>query len=78
MLRLKDLLGHRGFAVAFVNLEDYLNLRRPLEIIELLYGMVGSISDAIAEEGWIAPEKAKDLGWGGLASWLRDYLSRVQ
>lgn len=78
MLRLKQLLTKRGYAVAYVNLEDYLNLRQPLEIVELLYAMVGSISDSVAEENWIPLEQALEIGWGRLANWLRNYLSRVQ
>ncbi|MFV0457191.1 MAG: hypothetical protein ACK5MT_00230 [Actinomycetales bacterium] len=77
LLRLKQQLTERGFAVAYVDLEDYLNLRQPLEITELLYGMVGAISDAIAQERWIPTEDAIALGWGRLADWLRNQLSRI-
>ncbi|MEI2776969.1 MAG: hypothetical protein V9G19_13575 [Tetrasphaera sp.] len=60
--RLKGELTARGFAVLDVNLEDYLNLRRPLEVVEFLYAMVGAISDGVAEERWIPVDEAIAIG----------------
>lgn len=75
--RLEKTLTDRGFAVAYVNLENYLNLRQPLDITELLYGMVGAVSDAIAEKGWVSAEDSTELGWGRLKDWLTTQVKRV-
>lgn len=75
--RLKAELTGRGFAVINVNLEDYLNLRRPLDVVEFLYGMVGAISDGVADSGWIPVEDAMEIGWGRLAKWWLEIINRV-
>lgn len=78
MLRLQAELTDRGYAVCYVNLEDYLNLRQPLEIIELVYAMVGAVTDAVGDQGWIPIEDAIAIGWGRLASWFRRVIDQIQ
>ncbi len=46
VLRLRDNLAESGYAVVYVSLEEYLNLHKPVEVVEVLYAMVGSMSDA--------------------------------
>lgn len=77
LLRLKGQLTAKGFAVVRIDTEDYLNLRSPLEPIEMLYAMAGAISDAVAEAGYLPAERAMALGWQKLGSWLSRVLSRI-
>ncbi len=78
LLRLRDSLERRGFAAVRLDAGDYLNLRQPVEVVEFLYFMVGAISDAIAESGWIPAEQALEQGWGGLRAWMAGLRHRVK
>lgn len=77
VLRLKKQLTARGLAVVKINFEDYLNLRRPIDVVEFLYAMVGAIGEAIAAENWIPLEGRVHYGWDRLSDWFTRLVARV-
>ncbi len=77
LLRLRQELADRGFAVVRIDTEDYLNLRSPIEPIEMLYAMAGSIGDAVAAAGYLPEDRALALSWHKLRTWLSGVVSRV-
>lgn len=75
--RLKADLKSRGFAVLMFSAEDYLNLHDPLEIVDLLFFMVGAISDHAADTGLIEKDPIASRGWHRLTEWLKKLPNRV-
>jgi hypothetical protein len=75
--RLKADLEKRGFAVLMFSAEDYLNLHDPLEIVDLLFFLVGAISDHAADSDLIARDPVQSRGWRRLNEWLSGLASRV-
>lgn len=49
LLRLKQDLLRRGFAVVMFSAEDYLNMHEPLDVVDVLFFLVGAISDQAVE-----------------------------
>ncbi|MGH3915689.1 MAG: hypothetical protein ACRDTC_20115, partial [Pseudonocardiaceae bacterium] len=49
LLRLRQDLQRRGFAVVMFSAEDYLNMHEPLNIVDVLLFLVGAISDQAVE-----------------------------
>lgn len=77
LLRLERALAADGYAAVRLNAEDYLNLRTPVDVVEFLFFLVGGISDAVAEIGWLPEGNARALGWERLKTWLAGLPSRV-
>ncbi|MGH3931643.1 MAG: hypothetical protein ACRDTF_16915 [Pseudonocardiaceae bacterium] len=79
LLRLKQDLQRRGFAVVMFSAEDYLNMHEPLNIVDVLLFLVGAISDQAVEYDLIAKgDAATSRGWSRLGQWLADLTSRMQ
>lgn len=76
--RLKADLEKRGFAVLMFSAEDYLNLHDPLEIVDLLFFMVGAICDHAEEAALIERDPVHPRGWKRLAEWLINLPGRAQ
>jgi len=76
--RVKAELAQRGFAPVLVSAEEYVNLRQRLDVVEFLYALVGGISDAVAEEGWLPREQALERGWGALRRWFVGLRGRLE
>src|SRR5262249_19576627 len=49
LLRLRQDLQAAGFAVVMFSSEDYLNMREPLNVVDMLFFLVGAISDQAVE-----------------------------
>lgn len=80
--RLKQDLVGLGFAVVMFSAEDYLNMHEPLNVVDVLFFVVGAISDqAVAcdliERGDSAISGATSRGWSRLWQWLTDLPSRT-
>ncbi len=78
LLRLKQDLRRRGFAVVMFSAEDYLNMHEPLDVVDVLFFLVGAISDQAVENDLIDKgDSATSRGWSRLRQWLSDLPSRV-
>ncbi|MGH4009066.1 MAG: ATP-binding protein [Pseudonocardiaceae bacterium] len=78
LLRLKQELQRRGFAVVMFSAEDYLNMHEPLNVVDVLFFLVGAISDQAVEYDLIERgDSAPSRGWSRLWQWLSDLPSRV-
>ncbi len=75
VLRLRDNPAESGYAVTYVSLEEYLNLHRPVEVVEAFYAMVGSVSDALSDAE-LLPDRA--LGWNQLRDWFIRFTRRIE
>lgn len=79
LLRLKQDLRRRGFAVVMFSAEDYLNMHEPLDVVDVLFFLVGAISDQAVEDDLIKrSDSATSLGWSRLQQWLTGLTSRVR
>jgi hypothetical protein len=76
LLRLKQNLERDGFPVLMVDAEDYLNLRRPLGVTDMLMFLVGAISDQAVTYDLIERSDAADSSYGWRR--LRDWLDRLR
>ncbi len=78
LLRLKQELRKRGFAVVMFSAEDYLNMHEPLNVVDVLFFLVGAISDQAVEDDLIEKgDAATSRGWARLRQWLTDLPSRT-
>lgn len=78
LLRLKQDLQRRGFAVVMFSAEDYLNMHEPLNVVDVLFFLVGAISDQAVENELIERgDSATSRGWSRLWQWLSDLPSRT-
>lgn len=78
LLRLKQELQRRGFAVVMFSAEDYLNLHEPLNVVDVLFFLVGAISDQAVEYDLIEQgDSPTSRGWSRLWQWLSDLPSRT-
>lgn len=77
MLRLRDSLAQQGFAAVRLEAEDYLNLREPIDIVDFLFFLVGGISDAVDQAGWLGSQSAMSRGWERLSQWLGSLPKRI-
>lgn len=78
LLRLKQELRKRGFAVVMFSAEDYLNMHEPLNVVDVLFFLVGAISDQAVEDDLIKQgDAATSQGWARLRQWLTDLPSRT-
>lgn len=78
LLRLKQDLRRRGFAVVMFSAEDYLNMHEPLNVVDVLFFLVGAISDqAVADDLIDKGDDATSRGWSRLRQWLLDLPHRV-
>lgn len=69
--RLRRNLEADGFAVLMPDAEDYLDLHRPLDVTQMLFFLVGAISDEATKRGWLATAPGgESRGWARLKSWL--------
>lgn len=69
--RLAQDLRRDGFAVLMLDAEDYLDLRRPLALTDMLFFLVGAMSDQAVQNGLLARGDAVDsVGWSRLWDWL--------
>lgn len=53
LLRLRDSLFERGYLAIRVDAEDFLNVRRPLQPVEILFALVAGIETALRAESWL-------------------------
>ncbi|MDQ2792154.1 MAG: hypothetical protein DLM60_22755 [Pseudonocardiales bacterium] len=78
LLRLRQDLQRRGFAVVMFSAEDYLNMHEPLNVVDVLFFLVGAISDQAVEYDLIDKgDSATSRGWSRLWQWLSDLPSRT-
>jgi hypothetical protein len=78
LLRLKQDLQQRGFAVVMFSAEDYLNMHEPLNVVDVLFFLVGAISDQAVEYDLIEQgDSATSRGWSRLWQWLSNLPSRT-
>jgi hypothetical protein len=71
LLRFKQQLERDGFPVLMVDAEDYLNLRRPIGVTDMLFFLVGAISDQAVSYDLIGKSDAPEsYGWSRLREWL--------
>lgn len=78
LLRLKQDLERRGFAVVMFSAEDYLNMHEPLNVVDVLFFLVGAISDQAVEHDLIDKgDSATSRGWSRLWQWLSDLPART-
>ncbi|HEY0641358.1 MAG TPA: hypothetical protein VGD67_27330 [Pseudonocardiaceae bacterium] len=71
LMRFKQDMERDGYAVLMLDAEDYLNLRRPLDVSELLFFLVGAISDEAVGRDWIEKSDGVDsYGWRRLREWM--------
>lgn len=78
LLRLKQDLRRRGFAVVMFSAEDYLNMHEPLNVVDVLFFLVGAISDEAVKYHLIEQgDAATSRGWSRLWQWLTDLPSRT-
>jgi hypothetical protein len=78
LLRLKQDLLRRGFAVVMFSAEDYLNMHEPLDVVDVLFFLVGAISDQAVEYDLIEQgDSATSRGWSRLWQWLSGLPSRA-
>jgi hypothetical protein len=78
LLRLKQDLQRRGFAVVMFSAEDYLNMHEPLNVVDVLFFLVGAISDeAVAYDLIAKGDSATSRGWSRLWQWLSTLPSRT-
>ena len=78
LLRLKQDLRRRGFAVVMFSAEDYLNMHEPLNVVDVLFFLVGATSDQAVEDNLINKgHSATSRGWSRLGQWLSDLPGRV-
>ena len=79
LLRLRQDLQAAGFAVVMFSAEDYLNMREPLNVVDMLFFLVGAISDQAVEGGLIKKSDAADSpGWTRLRAWLAKLPGRIE
>lgn len=77
--RLKRQLRERGYGVVMFSAEDYLNMHEPLDVVDVLFFLVGAISDQAVSDGLIKKGDAADSpGWSRLRDWLHGLPGRVQ
>lgn len=70
--RLKRDLEYSGFAVLMLDADEYLNLRRPLGIVDMLLFFVGAMSEHAQRNGWISDaDSAQPSAWDRLLDWLK-------
>lgn len=77
LLRLREFLAESGFAAVRLDAEDYLNLRQPVDVVEFLFFLVGGISDAIDEAGWLPASEPRSKGWTLLREWMEQLPKRI-
>ncbi len=78
LLRLKQELQRRGFAVVMFSAEDYLNMHEPLNVVDVLFFLVGAISEQAVEYDLIEQgDSATSRGWSRLWQWLSNLPSRT-
>ncbi len=78
LLRLKQDLQRRGHAVVMFSAEDYLNMHEPLNVVDVLFFLVGAISDQAVDNDLIDKgDSATSRGWSRLWQWLSDLPSRT-
>ena len=78
LLRLKQNLRRRRFAVVMFSAEDYLNMHEPLNVVDVLFFLVGAISDQAVEDDLIdRGDSATSRRWSRLWQWLSDLPGRV-
>ncbi|MGH3693692.1 MAG: hypothetical protein ACRDRX_06815 [Pseudonocardiaceae bacterium] len=77
LLRLKRDLRERGFAVVMFSAEDYLNMHEPLNVVDVLFFLVGAISDEAVKDGLIDDDSTTSRGWSRLRQWLAGLPHRV-
>ncbi|HET8641306.1 MAG TPA: hypothetical protein VFM37_05185 [Pseudonocardiaceae bacterium] len=72
--RFKQHLERNGFPVLLVDAEDYLNLRRPIGVTDMLFFLVGAISDQAVGYDLIRKSDAPEsYGWSRLRDWLAKF-----
>lgn len=78
LLRLRQDLRRRGFAVVMFSAEDYLNMHEPLNVVDVLFFLVGAISDQAVENDLIARgDSVTPRGWSRLSQWLKELPGRM-
>ncbi|MDQ3887563.1 MAG: hypothetical protein M3308_11290 [Actinomycetota bacterium] len=78
LLRLKQELRKRGLAVVMFSAEDYLNMHEPLNVVDVLFFLVGAISDQAVEDDLIEKgDSVPSRGWARLGQWLSGLPSRT-
>jgi hypothetical protein len=76
--RLAQNLRRDGFAVLLLDAEDYLDLRRPLALTDMLFFLVGAISDQAVQNELLAKGNAvESVGWSRLWAWLTELPGRM-
>src|SRR5262249_16230269 len=71
-LRLKQDLQADGFAVRMFSAAEYMKMGEPVNIVDMLFFLVGAISDQAIEDGLIINGDADDSpGWTRLRAWLK-------
>ncbi|HSV67465.1 MAG TPA: hypothetical protein VLJ59_16355 [Mycobacteriales bacterium] len=79
LLRLKQDLERSGFAVVMFSAEDYPNMHEPLNIVDMLFFLVGAISDKAVESDLIDTDGTGDSpGWSRLRTWLKKLPGRIE
>ena len=79
LLRLKQDLERRGFAVVMFSAEDYLNMHEPLNVVDVLFFLVGAISDQAVDYDLIDKgDSATSRGWSRLGQWLSGLPNRTE
>ncbi len=79
LLRLKQDLERRGFAVVMFSAEDYLNMHEPLNVVDVLFFLVGAISDQAVDADLIDKgDSATSRGWSRLWQWLSGLPNRTE
>ena len=72
--RLRQTLERRGFLVALVNLEDYVNLSTPIDVSDFLLALMGGWGEALAHEDLLGADPAHRAYWERF--W--DFLTRTR
>jgi hypothetical protein len=76
--RLKQDLQRSGFAVLLLDAENYLDLHRPLALTDMLFFLVGGISDQAVEYDLLTRgDAAESPGWARLREWLTNLPGRI-
>ncbi|MGF1646465.1 MAG: hypothetical protein ACFCVF_06050 [Kineosporiaceae bacterium] len=64
LLRLQEELFGRGYLALRIDAEEFLNVRIPLNPIEVIFAIVGGVTEALRGESWLPDPTPARRAWG--------------
>lgn len=77
LLRLKVELERAGYKVVYCDMEDYLPMTAPVDVVDFLLACAGALSEALAEDDLLGGDPTTTY-WARFAGWLQSQRISVE